>query len=155
MQILNGNKKQMNLGGEGIFTAISVGFFFVLIGILLITTPNLFSNFLDFVKSFRLIDVPGTSIVFPGPVSPENHIALYQAAELFSFVLVVFQIIMLILRFFAQSSWGSGRRRNRDNRKTWFQSAYLPAWTVESRFQSCRAGFACPHNPRPCTCRAP
>lgn len=106
MKILNGNKKPMNLGGEGIFTAISVGFFFVLIGILLVTTPNLFGNFLDFVTSFKLIDVPNSGIVLPGPASPENHIVLYQAAELLSFAIVAFQIIMLILRFLAQSSWG-------------------------------------------------
>lgn len=100
------NKKPMKLGGEGIFTAISVGFFFVLIGVLLVTTPNLFGNFIDFVSSFNLVDVPNTDIVLPGPVSPSNYIVLYQAAELLSFALVAFQIIMLVLRFFNQSPWG-------------------------------------------------
>lgn len=121
---MNGNKKQMNMGSEGIFTAISVGFFFVLIGILLVTTPNLFSNFLDFVTSFKLIDVPNSSIVLPGPVSPENHIALYQAAELLSFALVAFQIIMLILRFFVQSSWGK-RAETVGNLVFWLGAGFL------------------------------
>ncbi|MEJ2280600.1 MAG: hypothetical protein P8X97_01570 [Candidatus Bathyarchaeota archaeon] len=121
---MNGNKKQMNMGSEGIFTAISVGFFFVLIGILLVTTPNLFDNFLDFVKSFRLIDVPNSNIVLPGPVSPENHIKLYQAAELLSFVLVAFQIVMLLLRFFARSSWGK-RAETVGNLVFWLGAGFL------------------------------
>lgn len=121
---MNGNKKPMNFGGEGIFTAISVGFFFVLIGILLVTTPNLFGNFIDFVTSFRLIDVPNTSIVLPGPVSPENHMVLYQAGELLSFALVAFQIIMLVLRFFAQSSWGK-RAEAVGNLVFWLGAGFL------------------------------
>jgi hypothetical protein len=106
VHILNENKKVMKWGGEGIFTAISVGFFFVLIGVLLATTPNLFGNFLDFVKSFDLVDVPNTDIILPGPVSPSSHIVLYQAVQLLSFALLAFQIVMLVLRFLAKSSWG-------------------------------------------------
>jgi len=103
---LNENKKPVQIGGEGIFTAISVGFFFVLVGFLLVTTPNLFGNIMDFLKSFELADVPNSGIVFPAPASPSSHTVLYQALEQFSLALVVFQIVMLLLRFFAQSPWG-------------------------------------------------
>ena len=106
VHILNDNKKPVKFKGEAIFTAISVGFFFVLIGVLLATTPNLFGNFLDFVTSFNLVDVPNTDLVLPGPVSPSNHIVLYQAVELLSFALVAFQIVMIVLRFFARSPAG-------------------------------------------------
>lgn len=94
------------MGGEAIFTAISVGFFLVLIGVLLATTPNLFDNFLDFVTSFDLVDVPNSDIILPGPVSPNSHIVLYETVQLLSFALVAFQIVMLLLRFLAKSSWG-------------------------------------------------
>ena len=103
---MNENKKPVQIGGEGIFTAISVGFFFVLVGFLLVTTPNLFGNIMDFLKSFELADVPNSGIVFPAPASPSSHTVLYQALEQFSFALVAFQIVMLLLRFFAQSPWG-------------------------------------------------
>ncbi len=100
------NKKSLKFGNETIFTAISVGFFLVLIGFLLVTTPNLLDKFLDFVTSFRLVDVPNTDIVLPAPVNPRSHIDLYQAATVMSFALVAFQIVMLMLRFLAQSPWG-------------------------------------------------
>ena len=109
---------------EGIFTAISIGFFFVLVGALLATTPNLFGNVLDFFKSFELADVPNTIIIFPAPTSPSTHTVLYQAVAQFSFVLAIFHIVMLALRFFTQSPWGK-RAETVGNLVYWLGAGFL------------------------------
>ena len=114
----------MPIGGEGIFTAISVGFFFVLVGFLLVTTPNLFGNIMDFLKSFELAEVPNSDIIFPAPASPSSHTVFYQAIVQFSFALVLFQIIMLVLRFITQSPWGK-RAETMGNLVFWLGAGIL------------------------------
>jgi hypothetical protein len=90
---------------EGIFTAISIGFFLLLLGILFIINPNLFGGIMDFFKDFSLVDVPNTDIMFPAPEFPQLHLTVYQAARQFSIALAVFQVVILALRFFIPSSW--------------------------------------------------
>ena len=91
---------------EGIFTAISIGFFLLLVGTLFVINPDLFGGILDFFKDFKLVDVPHTNIMFPAPESPQLHLTVYQAARQFSIALGVFQVVILALRFFIPSSWG-------------------------------------------------
>ena len=117
-------KKPTPMGGEGIFTAISVGFLFVLVGFLFITTPNLFGNTMDFLKSFELADVPNSDIILPAPASPSSHTVFYQAIVQFSLALVVFQIVMLVLRFITQSPWGK-RAETMGNLVFWLGAGVL------------------------------
>jgi hypothetical protein len=91
---------------EGLFTAISIGFFLLLVGTLFVIHPGLFSNFTDLLKDFKLVDVPNTNMIFPAPESPQLYSTVYQAARQFSIALGVFQIVILALRFFIPSSWG-------------------------------------------------
>jgi hypothetical protein len=91
---------------EGIFTAISIGFFLLLVGTLFVINPDLFGSIIDFFKDFELVDVPHTSIMFPAPESPQLHLTVYQAARQFSIALGVFQVVILALRFVIPSSWG-------------------------------------------------
>jgi hypothetical protein len=91
---------------EGLFTAISIGFFFLLVGTLFVFNSNLFGNIIDFFKDFKLVDVPHTNIMFPAPESLHLHSTVYQAARQFSIALGVFQIVILALRFVIPSSWG-------------------------------------------------
>ena len=90
---------------EGIFTAISIGFFLLLVGTLFVINPNLFGSIIDFFRDFGLVDVPNTSIVLPAPESLQLHQTVYQAAWQFSIALGVFQVVMLALRFVIPSSW--------------------------------------------------
>ena len=90
---------------EGLFTAISIGFFLLLVGALFVINPNLFGSILDFFKDFKLVDVPHTDIMFPAPASPNSHSMVYQAAEQFSIALAGFQVVILALRFLIPSSW--------------------------------------------------
>ena len=103
---LNESKETPRQYQEGLFTAISAGFFILLVGTLFVITPNLFDKILDFFKGFDLVDVPNTDITFIAPEFPNNHSLVYQAARQFSIALGVFQIVILALRFFVPSSWG-------------------------------------------------
>ena len=102
---LNDNKETSRKYQEGLFTAISAGFFLLLVGTLFIITPNLSDNILNFFDNLKMVDVPNTDVVFLGPQLPQSHSALFQAVGQFSIALAIFQIIILALRFVIPSSW--------------------------------------------------
>ncbi len=80
---------------------VSFGFFFILIGTLWVVTPNLTEKVIEFFKDFKLVNLT-EHIVLPAPV--HSHPVVYTAALQFCLVFGVFQIIILILRFFFGSS---------------------------------------------------
>jgi hypothetical protein len=88
---------------EGLLSALSAGFFFVLVGAIFVTTPNLLDKILAFFRDFDIVRVPNTPIRLPAPASPRAHSGVYSALALFSFVWSLFQIVMLVLRFIANS----------------------------------------------------
>ena len=90
---------------EGIFSAIAAGFFFLLIGVIFVITPNLFQRTVDFFNDFGLERIPNTAIYFVAPARPLLHQTVYRAAEQFSYAIGFFQIIILALRLFAGSPW--------------------------------------------------
>jgi len=103
---LNENKETPRKYQEGLFTAISAGFFILLVGTLLVINPNLFDKILDFFKDFDTVNVPNTDVTFIAPEFPRLHLTVYQAAGQFSLALAAFQIVILALRFVIPSSWG-------------------------------------------------
>jgi len=103
---LNKNNETPRQYQEGLFTAISIGFFILLVGTLFVITPNLFDKILDFFKGFDTVGVPNTDITFFAPEFPRLHLTIYQAARQFSIALGIFQIVILALRFVIPSSWG-------------------------------------------------
>ena len=121
---MNANKETPRKSQEGLFTAISAGFFLLLVGTLFVITPNLFESIIDFFKDFKLVDVPNTSIIFPGPEFPRSHLTVYQAAGQASVALCVFQIIILALRFIIPSAWGK-RAETIGNFVHWAGAAFL------------------------------
>jgi hypothetical protein len=121
---LNTNKEKPRKSQEGLFTAISAGFFLLLIGILFVITPNLFESIIDFFEDFKLIDVPNTTIIFPGPEFPRSHLTVYQAAGQACVALCIFQILMLALRFIIPSVWGK-RAETVGNFVYWAGAAFL------------------------------
>jgi len=92
--------------GEGLFGAISAGFFFLLIGVIFVSTPNLFEKTLDFFRDFDAVSVPNTGISLIAPVFPRTHQVVYVAAQQFSFAFGFLQLVILALRFVARSPWG-------------------------------------------------
>ena len=76
----------------------SVGFFFLLIGVIWVITPNLFQKVIDFLKDFKLEGEIFPNVFLPAPAGP--HPVVYTALARFCFVFGLFQIVILVLRFF-------------------------------------------------------
>jgi hypothetical protein len=81
---LNKSKETPRQYQEGIFTAISIGFFLLLVGTLFVINPDLFGSIIDFFRDFGLVDVPNTSIVLPAPESLQLHVG---ATIYYSFIM--------------------------------------------------------------------
>jgi len=97
---------------EGLISAISAGFFFVLVGAIFMTTPNLFDSIVKFFSHFELVRVPNLGeLRLPAPVPPLTNSVVYLVArkkvyvavEQFSYIWGLFQIVILALRIVARS----------------------------------------------------
>lgn len=88
---------------EGLYGAISAGFFLLLIGVIFVITPNLSDRIIDFFNDLATVPVPRTGISLIAPAHIGSHSVLYMAAEQFCFALGLFQIVILALRFIARS----------------------------------------------------
>ncbi len=109
---------------EGIFTAISFGFFVLLLGILFVSTPDLFGNISNFIGDFEFTQVSNTVVVLPRPANARAHLELYNVMGVVSIAAVVFQAIMIVLRFVMPSSWGK-RSETVGNLVYWIGVAFL------------------------------
>ena len=118
------NKKPDLNNIEGIFTAISVGFFIILLGVLFVSTPDLFGNISDFIGDFEFSQVSDTVVVLPQPANALAHLELYNVMGMVSIAAVVFQVIMIVLRFVMSSSW-SKRAETVGNLVYWIGVAFL------------------------------
>jgi len=118
---------------ERIFSAISAGAFFILIGIIyVINLPaNLWDALVSFFGNFTLAQVPTTGVYLPAPISPASHATLYGAIFQLCIGLGVLQIIMLVLRFTSRSPIGK-TAETMGNLVFWFGSAYLVATYLNS-----------------------
>ena len=84
-------------------SAISAGFFLILVGVLFITTPSLFDKIVTFVSHFQVTQVGNTNMYIPAPENVGAHLDLYLTARQFSLVWGVFLIAMLGARFILDS----------------------------------------------------
>ena len=114
---------------EGLLSAVSGGFFLILIGMIFVITPNLFDNTLTFFSNFNLTSpVPNTEIQLPAPSTSsavaEANQAVYSAVALFSIVWGAFLIALIVVRFI----YGSPIRKKADNLSDiifWFGAFYV------------------------------
>lgn len=88
---------------EGLFSALSAGFFFLLVGAIFVIMPNLFGKIQAFFSDFDVVRVPNTQIFLPAPASPRDHSVVYSSVARFSLVWGLYQIVVLALRFLARS----------------------------------------------------
>jgi hypothetical protein len=113
---------------EGLLSAISAGFFFILVGTIFITTPNLFNNIITFFSDFSTVRVSNTQIYLPAPkyppTSPSANSAVYSAVGQFSLIWGLFEIIILVLRFFVGSPL-SKKAETVSNIVFWLGANYL------------------------------
>ena len=76
----------------------SIGFFLLLIGVIWIITPNISQKVIDFFKDFKLEEEVFPNVFLPAPA--HRHPIVYTALARFCFVFGLFQILILVLRFF-------------------------------------------------------
>lgn len=88
---------------EGAFSVASVGVFFILVGLIFVTKPDLFERILDLFRNVEVVKVPNTDISLPAPQYPSNHLTVYRAVEQFSFFWGLFQLVILAFRYAARS----------------------------------------------------
>jgi hypothetical protein len=125
---------------EGILSAISAGFFLVLIGLLFIVNTNLGDKTINFFKDITLVNATNTvtignttsSVMLPAPAHVADHIDVYSAVEQFSLIWGVFLVAILGLRF----AIGAPTRRKAQNVSDivfWFGTAYLiQTWLINN-----------------------
>jgi hypothetical protein len=111
---------------ERLFSALSAGAFFILLGIVyVINLPSsLWNAFFDFFGSFTLAQVPTTGIYLPAPINPASHAVLYGAVFQFCLGLGILQIMFLVMR----SIMNSPINKTAETMGTlvyWFGSGYL------------------------------
>lgn len=110
---------------EGLFGAISAGFFLILVGAFFITTPGLLDRIVDFFKDFEIVNIPGSSVIYwPAPAHPGSHTVVYSVVTQFCLIWGIFQIVVLALRFFARSPVGK-KAETTSNIVFWLGSYYL------------------------------
>ena len=126
---------------EGIISAIAIGGVFIILGLVVILTPNFGAKFGDFVSDFTFMYYPfGTgTISFPAPQNPAIHNDLFTAAMNFAIGIAILQIIILPMRL-AFKSRISRIAETVGNLVFWVGAAlvaniYLLAGTIEGWFQ--------------------
>jgi len=85
------------------FGLIEFGFFLILLGTILLVTPNVFGRIENFFKDFD----PQAEEIYPGiflPAPRSDHQGVYRTVMYFCFAFGLFQVIILILRFAQKSS---------------------------------------------------
>ncbi len=87
---------------EGLITAIAVGGFLILVGLVFSLNPNLMDSISDFFSNITITRYPpGSStstISLPAPSNPAAHSVLYSALLQFNLGFGLLQIIILALR---------------------------------------------------------
>jgi len=93
---------------EGLVNVISAGFFFILAGTILLSTPNVVNKITSFFNDFQSsVQVPNMgSLYLPAPSNPASHTAIYVAVAQFALVWGIFMIAMLALRVAVHSPLG-------------------------------------------------
>lgn len=110
---------------ENLLSAISGGFFLILIGVIFAITPNLAGKIVDFFSDFTVVQVPNTTgVLLPAPATPNLHVTLYSAVALFSIAWGIYQIFLLVARFLAGSSL-SKKAENASDIVFWLGVYYL------------------------------
>jgi hypothetical protein len=76
---------------------ITAGFVLAVVGILLIITPNVLGRIQSFFQDFSLVEI-APNFFLPAPRS--DHPFLYATLQQLCIILAVFQIFVLVLRFY-------------------------------------------------------
>ena len=120
MQALTDKRK------EGLVTAVFIGLIFILLAVVYFInlSNNLWNNFVNFVGSFVLSQVPGTGISLPAPPNPVCLQVLYNAAFEFCLGMGILEIAVLALRIVMHSPLPR-KAETIENLVFWLGTSYL------------------------------
>ena len=114
-----------NRNNDRMMSAISTGFFFVLVGAIFLSTPDLVDKASSFFDDFTIIAYPSIANFYvPAPASVSSHLEVYLAAEKFSLIWGIFEILTLGLKFAFHSSSHS-KAQNISDIAFWLGTSYL------------------------------
>jgi uncharacterized membrane protein len=92
---------------EGLITAMAIGGFLILVGLVFSLNPNITDRISDFFSSMTSTTYPigsSTSTIYlPAPTNPAAHSALYSVLLQFDIGFGLLQVIILALRLFYHS----------------------------------------------------
>lgn len=119
-------KTHQNSNVESILSAISVGFFFILIGVLFIVylPLNLWDTLTSFFSTFTIVQVQNTTISLLAPSNPAAFTVLYGVFFEFCMAIGIFSVVKAILRFWLKSPIDK-KAEDIGSIVFWFGTAYL------------------------------
>ncbi|MCW4004253.1 MAG: hypothetical protein NWE95_10125 [Candidatus Bathyarchaeota archaeon] len=94
---------------EGLITALAVGGFFIILGFVIVSTPNIIDGTFDFFSdiTFQHFPLGGSSTLsLPAPAHPAQHITVFTAVMNFFLAIGILQIVILALRLTFRSPLG-------------------------------------------------
>lgn len=109
---------------DGMLSAVTAGFFLILIGALFVTNPDLPNKLIDFFNNFEFKQISNSNVYLPGPKDPETFLLVYRTVEQFCLIWAVFLVAMLGARLVL----GPSARRKAAGLGDivfWFGAAYL------------------------------
>jgi len=111
---------------EGLISSVYIGLIFILLAVVyFINLPhNIWNNFVNFIGSFVLAQVPGTSISLPAPFNPGAYTLLYTAVFEFCLGIGILEITILGLRIVMNSPLPR-KAETIENVVLWLGTSYL------------------------------
>ncbi len=90
---------------EGLITALAVGGFLIILGVVFGLTPGLPGAIGDFILDLTGINYPAINgaIILPAPAHPADHLAFYGAVFNFMVGITILQIAILAIRLYVHS----------------------------------------------------
>lgn len=90
---------------EGLITALAIGGFFIIIGVVFGLTPGIMGSINDLFRDLTGVSHPviNGSMVLPAPSHPEAHSKVYQAIFTFMLAIGILQIVILGARITVHS----------------------------------------------------
>lgn len=89
------NSRRIRSHHEGLLSAVSIGFFLILIGVLFISTPNLSNSVTNFFSHFTSQQVRNTGIYIPIPQNVESYGDIYLTVRQFDLIWGLFLVGLL------------------------------------------------------------
>ena len=90
---------------EGLITAIAIGGFFVILGLIIVTTTGAVEKIGALFSDITWISYPfgSSAVMVPAPTSPASHIDIFTAFMNFLLAVALLQIVIMLIRLFAHS----------------------------------------------------